>query len=485
MEKILETGLTFDDILLIPKKSSVKPPEADTKTFLTKKITLNIPIISAAMDTVSESQMAIAMAREGGMAVIHKNMSAEMQAAEVDRVKRSESGMITDPVTIGPDAPLKDVFRLMEKFSISGIPVVENSKLVGIITNRDIRFEYNEDVIVKDIMTKCRLVTGIEGTSLDEAKYILQKNKIEKLPIVDAENNLKGMITFKDIKKKENFPNACKDSKGRLRVAAAISANGDDRRIKLLVNAKVDAVVIDSAHGHHIDIAKEIKRIKKKYAGIQIIAGNIATSEGAEALIKAGADAVKVGIGPGSICTTRVVAGVGVPQISAIMNVAKVCKKYGIPLIADGGIKYSGDIAKAIGVGADCVMLGSMLAGTDEAPGEMILFEGRQFKSYRGMGSIGAMKKGSADRYFQVAASKFVPEGIEGRIPYKGKVSNTIFQMIGGLRQAMGYCGVKDISEMKEKTQFIRMTGAGLVESHPHDVQITREAPNYEIRHKL
>ncbi len=482
MEKIMETGLTFDDVLLLPKRSRIKPSEADTTTYLTKNIKLNIPIISAAMDTVSEYQMGIAMAREGGMAVIHKNMSPEDQAIEVDKVKRSESGMITDPVTIGPEAQLKEVFKLMEQFSISGVPVVEGTKLVGIITNRDIRFEYKDNIRVKDIMTKCPLVTAKEGTSLEEAKFILQKNKIEKLPIVDGEYNLKGMITFKDIKKKENFPNACKDSAGRLRVAAAISANGDDRRIKLLMNSKVDVIVIDSAHGHNEDIAKEIRRIKKKY-NVEIIAGNIATSEGAEALIKAGADAVKVGIGPGSICTTRVVAGVGVPQITAIQNAVKTCKKYGIPVIADGGIKYSGDIAKAIGMGADCVMLGSMLAGTDEAPGEMILFEGRQFKAYRGMGSIGAMRKGSADRYFQIASTKFVPEGIEGRIPYKGKVANTIYQMVGGLRQAMGYCGVGSISEMKEKAQFIRMTHAGLIESHPHDVQITREAPNYEIRH--
>ncbi|MBU4487391.1 MAG: IMP dehydrogenase [Candidatus Delongbacteria bacterium] len=483
MDKIIGLGLTFDDVLLVPKKSSVRPSEADTTTYLTRNIKLNIPIISAAMDTVSEYQMGIAMAREGGIAVIHKNMTAEEQAIEVDKVKRSESGMITDPVTIGPEAQLKDVFKLMENFSISGVPVVQGTKLVGIITNRDIRFEYKDDIRVKDIMTKCPLITAKQGTSLEEAKFILQKNKIEKLPIVDDDYNLKGMITFKDIKKKENFPNACKDEGGRLRVAAAISANGDDKRIKLLINAKVDIIVIDSAHGHHTDIAKEIRRIKKKYDGIQIIAGNVATAEGAEDLIKAGADAVKVGIGPGSICTTRVVAGVGIPQITAIQNVAKICKKYKVPLIADGGIKYSGDIAKAIGIGADCVMLGSILGGTDEAPGEMILFEGRQFKAYRGMGSLGAMRKGSADRYFQVASEKFVPEGIEGRIPYKGKVGNTIYQMVGGLRQAMGYCGVKDIAEMKEKTQFIQMTNAGLIESHPHDVQITRESPNYEIRH--
>ncbi|MDA3884659.1 MAG: IMP dehydrogenase [Candidatus Delongbacteria bacterium] len=483
MKKIIGMGLTFDDVLLIPQKSSVKPNKSNTCTYLTKKIKLNIPILSAAMDTVSESRMGIAMAREGGMAVIHKNMTAEEQAIKVDRVKRSESGMITDPVIIDKNSNIGDVLGLMRKFSISGVPVVEKKKLVGIITNRDIRFEYNNDMKVKEIMTKLPLITGKEGTSLDEAKFILQINKIEKLPIVDSKGHLKGMITFKDIKKKENFPNACKDNKGRLRVAAAISANADDNRIKLLIDAKVDALVLDSAHGHNIDIAKEIKRIKKKYKNIQIIAGNIATAEAAEDLIIAGADAVKVGIGPGSICTTRVVAGVGVPQITAIENVSKVCKKHGIPLIADGGIKYSGDIAKAIGIGADVVMLGSMLAGTDEAPGEMILYEGRQFKTYRGMGSISAMKKGSNDRYFQVASEKAVPEGIEGRISYKGPLAATIYQMVGGLKQSMGYCGVKSIKEMKEKTQFIQMTGAGLIESHPHDVQITREAPNYEIRH--
>lgn len=483
MKKILGMGLTFDDVLLIPQKSNVKPNQANTSTHLTKKIKLNIPILSAAMDTVSESRMGIAMAREGGIAVIHKNMTAEEQAIKVDRVKRSESGMITDPVTINKNANIGDVLALMKKFSISGVPVVERKKLVGIITNRDIRFEYNNNTKVSEIMTKLPLITGEEGTSLEEAKFILQKNKIEKLPIVDNKGHLKGMITFKDIKKKENFPNACKDHRGRLRVAAAISANGDDHRIKLLIEAKVDAIVLDSAHGHNVDIAKEIKRIKKKYKDVQIIAGNIATAEAAEDLIKAGADAVKVGIGPGSICTTRVVAGVGVPQITAIENVSKVCKKHGVPLIADGGIKYSGDIAKAIGIGADVVMLGSMLAGTDEAPGEMILYEGRQFKTYRGMGSISAMKKGSSDRYFQVASEKAVPEGIEGRISYKGPLAATIYQMVGGLKQAMGYCGAKSIKEMKEKTQFIQMTGAGLIESHPHDVQITREAPNYEIRH--
>ncbi|MBN2790097.1 MAG: IMP dehydrogenase [Candidatus Delongbacteria bacterium] len=483
MKKIIGMGLTFDDVLLIPQKSNIKPNNAKTTTHLTKKIKLNIPILSAAMDTVSESSMGIAMAREGGIAVIHKNMTPEEQAIEVDRVKRSESGMITDPVVIHKDATIGEVLKLMKKFSISGVPVVEKKKLVGIITNRDIRFEYNNDMKIQDIMTKMPLITGEVGTTLDEAKYILQKNKIEKLPIVNAKGQLKGMITFKDIKKKENFPNACKDSKGRLRVAAAISANGDDKRIQLLLDAQVDVLVVDSAHGHNDDISKEIKRIKKKYKNVQIIAGNIATAAAAEDLIKAGADAVKVGIGPGSICTTRVVAGVGVPQMTAIENVAKVCKKHGIPLIADGGIKYSGDIAKAIGIGADAVMLGSMLAGTDEAPGEMILYEGRQFKTYRGMGSLSAMKKGSSDRYFQIASEKAVPEGIEGRISYKGPLAATIYQMVGGLKQAMGYCGVSSISEMKERTQFIQMTSAGLIESHPHDVQITREAPNYEIRH--
>lgn len=483
MEKILENGLTFDDVLLVPQKSSVRPNQASTKTRLTKNIELNIPVMAAAMDTVSESKMGIAMAREGGIAVIHKNMPAEIQAAEVDRVKRSESGMILDPVIIEPDQALGVALDLMRRFSISGIPVVKHGKLVGIITNRDIRFEYNVDMKISDIMTKDNLITAKEGVSLEEAKVILQRHKIEKLPIVDKDGYLKGMITFKDITKKEAYPNSCKDSNGRLRVAAAISANGDDDRIQRLIDANVDVLIIDSAHGHHADIASELKRIKHRYPKTDIIAGNIATAAAAEDLIEAGADAVKVGIGPGSICTTRVVAGVGVPQITAIMNVAEVCKKHNIPLVADGGIKYSGDIAKAIGIGADVVMLGSILAGTDEAPGEMILYEGRQFKSYRGMGSEAAMKKGSSDRYFQTTTQKAVPEGIEGRVPYKGLVGNTIYQMVGGLRQAMGYCGAGDIGEMKEKAQFIRMTSAGLIESHPHDVTITREAPNYEIRH--
>lgn len=483
MTKILETGLTFDDVLLVPQKSSVLPQQADTKTSLTKNIQLNIPIISAAMDTVSESAMGIAMAREGGLSIIHKNMSIEEQAAEVDRVKRSESGMIMDPVTINPRQTLGEALDLMAKFSISGIPVVDSGKLVGILTNRDIRFEFNRNIVVGEIMTKDKLFTAKEGVSLEEAKMMLQKHKIEKLPIVDEDFYLKGMITFKDIQKKLEFPFSCKDSQGRLRVGAAISANGDDKRVQALIDAKVDLLIIDSAHGHHEGIVNEVIRIRKKYKGVDIIAGNIATAEAAEDLIKAGACAVKVGIGPGSICTTRVVAGVGVPQITAIMNVSEVCKKYNIPLIADGGIKYSGDVAKAIAAGADVVMLGSLLAGTDEAPGELILFEGRQFKSYRGMGSLSAMQKGSSDRYFQTTTQKAVPEGIEGRVPYRGKLNNVIYQIVGGLKQSMGYCGAANIQELKEKSVFMRMTQAGLIESHPHDITITREAPNYEVRH--
>jgi len=483
MTKILETGLTFDDVLLVPQKSSVLPQQADTKTSLTKNIQLNIPIISAAMDTVSESAMGIAMAREGGLSIIHKNMSIEEQAAEVDRVKRSESGMIMDPVTINPRQTLGEALDLMARFSISGIPVVDSGKLVGILTNRDIRFEFNRNIVVSEIMTKDKLFTAKEGVSLEDAKIMLQKHKIEKLPIVDEDFYLKGMITFKDIQKKLEFPFSCKDSQGRLRVGAAISANGDDKRVQALIDAKVDVLIIDSAHGHHEGIVNEVIRIRKKYKGVDIIAGNIATAEAAEDLIKAGACAVKVGIGPGSICTTRVVAGVGVPQITAIMNVAEVCKKHNIPLIADGGIKYSGDVAKAIAAGADVVMLGSLLAGTDEAPGELILFEGRQFKSYRGMGSLSAMQKGSSDRYFQTTTQKAVPEGIEGRVPYRGKLNNVIYQIVGGLKQSMGYCGAANIQELKEKSVFMRMTQAGLIESHPHDITITREAPNYEVRH--
>ncbi len=484
MGRILEKeGVTFDDILLVPQKSSVRPTKANTETYLTRNIKLNIPIISAAMDTVSEGEMGIAMARQGGLAVIHKNLPAKEQAAQVDKVKRSESGMISDPVVIGPDNTIAEALDLMKKYSISGIPVVVKDKLVGIITNRDIRFETVTKRKVSEVMTKDNLVTGIEGESLEHAKTILQKHKIEKLPIVDKEGYLKGMITFKDIQKKERYPNSCKDNKGRLRVAAAISANGDDERLRLLIEAKVDCLIVDSAHGHHEDIGNEVERIKKKYPEIEIIAGNIATAQAAEDLIKKGVDAVKVGIGPGSICTTRVVAGVGVPQITAIMEVSKVCKKYNIPLIADGGIKYSGDIAKAIGSGADVVMLGSVLAGTAEAPGEMILYEGRQFKAYRGMGSLGAMKLGSSDRYFQTDVVKAVPEGVEGMVAYKGHVETTIYQMIGGLKQAMGYCGTQTIKELQEKAVFVKMTAAGLKESHPHDVTITREAPNYEVKH--
>ncbi|MBN1968042.1 MAG: IMP dehydrogenase [Candidatus Delongbacteria bacterium] len=483
MEKIYpETGITFDDVLLVPQYSEVAPNQADTSTQLTKGIRINIPILAAAMDTVSESRMGIAMAREGGIAVIHKNLPAEFQAAEVDRVKRSESGMILDPVVISPERPVSDATDLMARYSISGIPVVAQGKLVGILTNRDLRFITRYDIPVSEVMTKENLITAREGVSLDQAKEILQRHRIEKLPIVDNDFYLKGMITYKDIQKKETYPHASKDSSGRLLAAAAVSVNGDDDRIVRLIDAKVDILVIDVSHGHHIHMINEVKRIKKKY-DVQVIAGNIATGDAARMLIDAGADAVKVGIGPGSICTTRVVAGVGVPQVTAIMDVVSVASKLGIPVIADGGIKYSGDIAKAIAAGADSVMLGSILAGTDESPGEIILYEGRQFKSYRGMGSLGAMKKGSADRYFQTATQKAVPEGIEGRVAYKGRVGNTIYQMVGGLRQAMGYCGAGTIHDLQTKARFIRMTGAGLVESHPHDVTITREAPNYEVKH--
>lgn len=484
MKKILDTGLTFDDVLLVPQYSDLNPTAADTKTRVTKNINLNIPILAAAMDTVSEGHMGIAMAREGGLAVIHKNLSPEEQASEVDKVKRSESGMIHDPVTIEPNKTIGDAHEIMARFSISGIPVVDKGKLVGIITNRDLRFEKNMSELVSKLMTpQERLITAKVGIGLDDAKDLLQKHRIEKLLIVDDKDNLAGMITYKDIQKKIDFPNSTKDEKGRLIAAAAVSVIGDDGRLEMLARKNVDIFVVDVSHGHHIHMQRQLGKIKNKYPHIDIIAGNIATPEATKFLIEAGADAVKIGIGPGSICTTRVVAGVGVPQLTAVMTCAEVCAKYDIPLIADGGIKYSGDIAKAIGSGADAVMLGSMLAGTDEAPGEMILFEGRQFKSYRGMGSLGAMKKGSADRYFQKAREKAVPEGIEGRVPYKGKVGNVVYQMVGGLKQSMGYSGANTIAELKEKAQFIQMTSAGLIESHPHDVQITREAPNYEIRH--
>ncbi|MCS7013823.1 MAG: IMP dehydrogenase [Chloroherpetonaceae bacterium] len=494
MSKILYEALTFDDVLLVPARSAVLPRDADVSTRLTKSIRLNVPLLSAAMDTVTESEMAIALAREGGMGVIHKNLTIEQQAAEVDRVKRSESGMIQNPITLTEDATVKDALELMARYSISGIPVVENGsenlankKLRGIITNRDLRFKPDLHQKIADIMTKENLITAEVGTTLEEAEEILQHHKIEKLLIVDKEGNLKGLITFKDIQKKKKFPNACKDELGRLRVAAAVGIRANTlQRVEALVSAGVDAIVVDTAHGHSEAVLKMVETIRAKFPSLGIIAGNVATAEGVHDLVAAGADCVKVGIGPGSICTTRIVAGVGVPQLSAIMNCYEEAQKTNTPLIADGGIKYSGDIVKALAAGADSVMIGSLFAGVDESPGETILYEGRKFKSYRGMGSLGAMSEaeGSSDRYFQDAeddVKKFVPEGIEGRVPYKGALSEVVYQLIGGLRAAMGYCGVRTIEELKTKTKFVKITNAGLRESHPHSVFITKEAPNYSL----
>jgi IMP dehydrogenase len=486
-DKIKYEALTFDDVLLIPARSSVLPRDVDVSTRLTNKIRLNIPLISAAMDTVTEWQMAIAIAREGGIGIIHKNMSIEEQCEMVDKVKRSESGMIKDPITLYPHQTVAEALELMQKYRISGIPVIdENRKLVGILTNRDLRFEPDLNQPVEKLMTKENLITAKGKVSLEEAEKILQKHKIEKLPVVDKQNRLIGLITFKDIQKKKSFPNACKDEHGRLRVGAAVGIQKDTiERVEALIKSNVDVVVIDTAHAHSEGVLQMIKKIKKKFPELQLIAGNVGTAEATIDVIKAGADCVKVGIGPGSICTTRVVAGVGVPQISAIMECASAAKKYNIPIIADGGIKQTGDIAKAIAAGADSVMIGSLFAGTDESPGEQVLYEGRSYKVYRGMGSLEAMKKGSKDRYFQDVEDdikKLVPEGIEGRVPYKGPLSETVYQMIGGLRAAMGYCGVKNIKELQTKTKFVKMTEAGLRESHPHDVIITKEAPNYRVK---
>lgn len=483
-DKIKYEALTFDDVLLIPAKSSVLPRDVDVSTRLTNKIKLNIPLLSAAMDTVTEWQMAIAMAREGGIGIIHKNMSIEEQCEMVDKVKRSESGMIKDPITLYSHQTVSEALELMQKYHISGIPIVdENKKLVGILTNRDLRFEPDLSQKVEQLMTKENLITAKGKVTLEEAEKILQKYKIEKLPVVDKNYKLIGLITFKDIQKKKSFPNACKDEHGRLRVGAAVGIDRNTiERVKELVKAGVDVIVIDTAHAHSEGVLQMIKKIKKEFPEIELIAGNVGTAEATLDVIKAGANCVKVGIGPGSICTTRVVAGVGVPQITAIMECSKVARKYNIPIIADGGIKQTGDIAKAIAAGADSVMIGSLFAGTDESPGEQILYEGRSYKVYRGMGSLEAMKKGSKDRYFQDVEDdikKLVPEGIEGRVPYRGPLSETVYQMIGGLRSAMGYCGVKNIKELQNKTKFVKMTDAGLRESHPHDVIITKEAPNY------
>lgn len=478
--RIKQRALTFEDVLLVPQHSTVLPKEVCIKTNLTKRVTLNIPVVSAAMDTVTEYKAAIAMARLGGIGVIHKNMDIASQVMQIKKVKKSESGIIIDPIYISPDKSVAFAEEMMKEYSISGVPVVDNNmKLLGIITNRDMRFIKDMKLLIKDVMTPAPLITAKVGITLEEASKVLEQHKIEKLPIVDDDDRLKGLVTIKDIEKKVQYPHANKDEFGRLRVAAAIGVGQLDRA-KALVEAGVDVLVLDSAHGHSQGILDTVKQIKKEL-DIDVIAGNIATGEAAKDLIEAGADAVKVGIGPGSICTTRIVAGVGVPQISAIDNVALVAQKYGVPVIADGGIRYSGDVAKALAVGASSVMLGSALAGTYEAPGEMIMFNGRQFKEYRGMGSIGAMTKGSTDRYFQegTATDKLVPEGIEGRVPYRGKISDVVHQMIGGLRSSMGYCGSKDIETFWQKAEFVEITSAGLKESHVHDVAITKESPNY------
>ena len=479
-DKFAYEGLTFDDVLLIPQKSDITPDMVNLQTNLTKNIKLNIPMMSAAMDTVTEADLAIAIAREGGIGIIHKNMTIEQQATEVDKVKRSEHGVITDPFHLAPNNTLAEADALMGKYRISGVPVTENGKLVGIITNRDLRFETDYSKPISSAMTKDRLVTAPEGTTLDEAQEILRKYKIEKLPIVNANGELKGLITIKDIEKSVKYPNSAKDQAGRLLAGAAIGITADVLdRVEALVSSNVDVLVLDSAHGHSQNILNCLKKVKDAFPHVEVVAGNIATAEAAEELIKAGADAVKVGIGPGSICTTRVVAGVGVPQITAIYNVAQLAKKYGIPVIADGGIKYSGDISKAICAGADVIMVGSLLAGCEESPGECEIYEGRRFKVYRGMGSIAAMEKGSKDRYFQTGTKKLVPEGVEGRVPYKGPLCDTIYQMVGGIRSSMGYCGTPTIADLKEKGKFVRITNAGLIESHPHDISITKEAPNY------
>ncbi len=481
----IRMGLTFDDVLLLPAKSDVLPKDVDTSTFLTSTIRLNIPIVSAAMDSVTESRTAIAMAQEGGIGIIHKNLSIEEQALEVDKVKKSESGMIVDPITIGPDQHIYEALEIMKKYKISGVPVTKEGKLLGILTNRDLRFERNLYLKVSDVMTKENLVTVPEGTTLEESKAILHKHRIEKLLVVDRENNLKGLITIKDIEKSIRYPNACKDSLGRLRVGAAVGVGEDrDERVKALLDAGVDVIAIDTAHGHSKGVLESVRAIKKKFPECQLIAGNIATTEATEDLVKAGVDAVKVGIGPGSICTTRVIAGVGVPQLTAIQDCARVAMKYGVPVIADGGIKFSGDITKAIAAGANSVMIGSLFAGTDESPGEVVLYQGRTYKVYRGMGSIGAMKAGSKDRYFQDEVDsdiKLVPEGIEGRVPYRGPISSSVHQLIGGLRAGMGYTGCRNIEELRKKSVFIRISSAGLKESHVHDVTITKEAPNYSL----
>jgi IMP dehydrogenase len=483
--KFVKEGLTFDDVLLVPAKSDILPREVSVKTVLSESLQLNIPLISAGMDTVTEADMAIAMARQGGLGIIHKNMSIEQQSEQVDKVKRSESGVISDPFFLTPEHQVYDAEHLMGKYRISGVPVVNNldeRKLVGIITNRDMRFIQDYSIKISDVMTKEQLITAPVGTTLEEAEKILQKYKIEKLPLVDNSGVLQGLITIKDIEKVIEFPNSAKDKQGRLLVGAAVGVTADAMtRIDALVKAQVDAIVLDTAHGHSQGVIEKVKEVRAKYPALNIIAGNVATAEATKALIEAGANVVKVGIGPGSICTTRVVAGVGVPQLTAVYDCATEARKHGIPVIADGGIKYSGDMVKALAAGAHVVMLGSMFAGVAESPGETEIYQGRQFKVYRGMGSVGAMEKGSKDRYFQEGNKKLVPEGIEGRVPYKGPLADTVHQLVGGLRAGMGYCGAKDLEFLRENAQFIRMSGAGLLESHPHHVQITKEAPNYSL----
>lgn len=481
-ERFIKEGLTFDDVLLIPAESEVLPRDIDTSTYLTKKIRLNIPLMSAGMDTVTESKLAVAMAREGGIGIIHKNMTIEEHALEVDKVKRSEHGVITDPISLSPEHPVTDALEIMERYRISGVPITVDNVLVGILTNRDLRFETDYSKQIYEVMTKENLITAPVGTTLNKAKQILMNHKVEKLPIVDENNHLKGLITIKDIEKARIFPNSAKDSKGRLVVGAAVGVTQDMMdRVDALVRAKVDVICVDTAHGHSKGVLDAVHLIKLKYPDLDIIAGNVATAAGTRALFEAGADCIKVGIGPGSICTTRVVAGIGVPQITAVIDCAEEAGKHGIPIIADGGIKYSGDITKAIAAGADVVMVGSLFAGTEESPGDTEIYQGRSYKVYRGMGSLGAMKEGSKDRYFQENEKKLVPEGIEGRVPFKGPLAETVFQLVGGLRAGMGYCGTKDIPELKTKTTFIRITSAGLRESHPHDVTITKEAPNYSV----
>ena len=486
MNKIRGEAITYDDVLLLPAKSSVLPRDVDVRTKLSRNIPLNIPLVSAAMDSVTESEMAIAMAREGGIGILHKNMAIPRQVEEVDLVKRSESGMVMDPVTVQANQRVRDVLQLMARYRISGIPVIDQQhRLIGIITNRDLRFEPDEDQLVSDIMTKDGLVTAPVGTGLQQAERILQKHKVEKLPVVDKHGVLKGLITFKDIQKKRKHPNACKDEHGRLRVGAAVGVTSDTvDRVGALIKVGVDLIIVDTAHGHSRGVLEMVKHLRRKYPDLELIAGNVGTAEATRDIIRAGVDAIKVGIGPGSICTTRVIAGVGVPQVTAIVECAKVASRSRIPLIADGGIKQTGDIAKAIAAGADTVMIGGLFAGVDESPGEKVLYEGRSYKLYRGMGSIEAMKQGSKDRYFQNAEDdiqKLVPEGIEGRVPYKGPLGDTVYQMIGGLRSAMGYCGARSIAEMKARARFVKMTDAGLRESHPHDITITKEAPNYHV----